>query len=518
MLALFLVTAIVTIAVRSIVGLAILVVPLILSNLFAVSAVVLVFGSLNLYTAIGGAIVFGLGIDFGIHLITRYREELESGEGRHDAVCTAWSAAGPPCLTAALTSAAGFLAFLVAELEGLRQLGVLLALGVVTSLALMALLLPGMLTRLPLLAHSVSVGRTQAGVRKLFGALAIVVISVLLIPAAPGLQFDHDLSAIKSKGLAWDELTDEQQAQREVGYPPVYIRTDNRNALHRELEERIADDEFKHVRGVVSLDTLLPPDQDDRLAAMERLIAAANHPRRDYQRPALRDFLKRVARLDTAPVDVSEIPDGLRHLVGAEREQVLLLPAGNMLDLRAAGELVDELAEFRDAAVSAFFVEAALGSVITRDLPLVAATTLLIVMTIIIFDLKRSWSVFVALTSLLLGIAWTAGALTRTGTSINIVNIVALPMLLGIGIDIVVHLVHRVRTGTSIDRVLRTTGVAVLYSTLTTAGAFVSLTLAAHRGIQSIGYVVLIGLAALLVAAVLVVSLAHRRVAARTSI
>ena len=108
--------------------------------------------------------------------------------------------------------------------------------------------------------------------------------------------------------------------------------------------------------------------------------------------------------------------------------------------------------------------------------------------------------------SLLLGLAWTAAALALFSVRINVVNVVALPMLLGIGIDIVVHLLHRLRSGSFVGETLRTTGVAVFFSTMTTIAAFVSLTTAHNRGLQSIGLVILIGLTALLVAAVLIIT------------
>jgi predicted RND superfamily exporter protein len=503
---LLLVATIAALALRNIAGLLILVPPLLLANVLAISAVSLIFGSLNLYTSMGGALVFGLGIDFGIHLVARFREELGNGLDPPEAVRAAWCMTGPPCLTAALTSAAGFLVFLVAEFEGMRQLGVLLALGVILSLAMMLLVLPMLLTRIPLSDRATG-RRPPKGRRSWPWTMAVVVLlSAVLIPAIPNLQFEYDISAIKSEGLAWDELTPEEQGYRQNAFPPVYIRTDDRTGLHEHFAERIDRGDFEHVRGVVSLDSVLPPDQEQRLAAMASLVKSANHPRRVYLRPSMRETLERLGDLDTEPIRPEDLPDGLAQLVGARGNQVLLLLEGNMLDLRVAEALSRELDEYKDEAASAFFVEAALGKVISADLPRVAGLALLIVLLIIVFDLRKPGLVTIATASLLLGITWAAASLALFGVRINIVNVVAMPMLLGIGIDIVVHLLHRLRSGSSVGETLRNTGVAVFFSTMTTIAAFVSLTAAQHRGLQSIGLVILIGLSAVLMATVLIIT------------
>jgi len=517
LVSLLLVATIVGLALRSVAGLLVLMPPLILANVLAISITSLLYGSLNLYTSMGGAIVFGLGIDFGIHLVARFREELGRGRSRPEAVREAWSTTGPPCFVAAVTSTAGFLVFLVAEFEGMRQLGVLLALGVVLSLVMTLTILPLLLTRIPLRAQTSRQSKDQVDQRQHWPAIAIVLISALLIPSLPDLEFDYDLSAIKSEGLAWDELTPTEQRSRENAFPPVYITTTDRSTLHRHLAERIRRGDFEHVRGVVSLDSVLPPDQERRLQALGPLIELANHPMRSLLEPPMRAVLERLGRLDGRRVEVEDLPEGLLHLVGAREEQVLLLPQGNMLDLRLASALSRELDEYRDSAASGFFVAAALGEVMSRDLPRVAVLALLMVLLIILFDLRKPALVAVATVSLLLGVAWAAGALARSGVRVNVVNVVAMPMLLGIGIDVIVHLLHRLRSGSSIRNTLRTTGLAVLFSTLTTIAAFVAMTSAHHRGLQSIGFFVLIGLSAILVAAVTVIVTAWPRVAQRVS-
>jgi len=93
---------------------------------------------------------------------------------------------------------------------------------------------------------------------------------------------------------------------------------------------------------------------------------------------------------------------------------------------------------------------------------------------------------------------------------LSIINIVGLPILLGIGVDVVIHLLHRLEEEGpgGVRRALATTGIAALVSTLTTIGSFVSLTFAGNRGVQSLGLLVVIGLSSVFVTAAVVLPIA----------
>jgi predicted RND superfamily exporter protein len=89
---------------------------------------------------------------------------------------------------------------------------------------------------------------------------------------------------------------------------------------------------------------------------------------------------------------------------------------------------------------------------------------------------------------------------------LNFYNMVALPTIIGMGIDNGVHLYHRYREEgeNSLPRVLKSTGGAMFVSMLTTMVGFSGLTLATHPGLNSIGRLALIGLVTCFVAAVVV--------------
>jgi predicted RND superfamily exporter protein len=113
----------------------------------------------------------------------------------------------------------------------------------------------------------------------------------------------------------------------------------------------------------------------------------------------------------------------------------------------------------------------------------------------------------VALLPLVVGAVWMVGFINIAGLELNMVNIIALPLLLGIGIDDGVHIVHRtiVEGPGSVPRVLGTTGRAVLLTSLTTIAAFGSFCLGLYRGFVSMGIILAVGIAICLVLSVYLV-------------
>jgi putative drug exporter of the RND superfamily len=90
-------------------------------------------------------LVFGAGTDYALLLIARYREELHRHAHRHDAMRVALRASFPAILASAGTVAAGMLCLLAAELNSVRSLGPVCAVGIACAFLAMTTLLPALL-------------------------------------------------------------------------------------------------------------------------------------------------------------------------------------------------------------------------------------------------------------------------------------------------------------------------------------------------------------------------------------
>ena len=105
----------------------------------------------------------------------------------------------------------------------------------------------------------------------------------------------------------------------------------------------------------------------------------------------------------------------------------------------------------------------------------------------------------------MLAAALTTGTMVVLGITLNVANVIVLPLLLGMGVDNGLHVVGRFRETGSIAAVYRSsTPRAVLVSVLTTLLSFVALAFADHRGMASMGQLLAIAIGFILFATLIV--------------
>ncbi|MCB9741599.1 MAG: MMPL family transporter [Alphaproteobacteria bacterium] len=477
--------------------------PVLLGNLLALAGMEGLMGSLNLYSSLGTALLIGLGVDFGVHLSARYGARRAAGESVETAIQWAFRETGPPCVTAALTSAAAFMVLGLSDFRGIQQLGAMLAIGILTCLGATFLLLPLLLRWLDPRARQLG-GEPGPLRRPRLGLAAWLLLSVAAGAwGLPRVEIEYDVSALRREGLGWAELSEAQRGLRVQAFPPVVVPVEEGTLAEAQarVEGLIAEGELPRIQRVLSLASLAPRGDFEGARA---LIEIANDPRAERLPPAVREALAPLAGAAPEPVQSEELPPALLATLGGGRPELILQVKGNLQDLREAVALKQDLLDVGlTGAVSEFLVMSAMLPVLEDELPHLTLLALLAVALLAAVDLRRPALVLVGVGSLLGALAWAAAGLAGAGVRLNTMNVVALPILLGIGIDVVIHLLHRFEDEGSVWEGLRTAGWAAAVSTATTLAAFCSLVVAGNRGVRSVGYVVVIGLSMVAVVAAL---------------
>jgi hopanoid biosynthesis associated RND transporter like protein HpnN len=215
-----------------------------------------------------------------------------------------------------------------------------------------------------------------------------------------------------------------------------------------------------------SLVRFLPSMLDHlRLILTARPVTEADVPasiRRDYIQP------DGAARLQVVPRAAVADSDVLRRFVGDVRAVV-----------PDAGGPAVTIVSTADTIINAF-KHAAIGAVAAIAVILLAA-------------LRRPADALLVLAPLLVSAALTVVLAVAGGISLNYANIIALPLLLGVGVSFNIYFVMNARAGETPLLVSATTR-AVVFSALTTGSAFGSLALSAHPGTASMGTLLLISL------------------------
>jgi uncharacterized protein len=120
---------------------------LLVGIVFALGFTTLTVGRLNILSITLVPILVGVAIDFGVHFISRYEEELCRGHTQRDALRRAFAFTGLGIITSGLTIAGAFFAMMLTDFRGIQEMGFLAGAGLLLCLLPMLTLLPLLLSR-----------------------------------------------------------------------------------------------------------------------------------------------------------------------------------------------------------------------------------------------------------------------------------------------------------------------------------------------------------------------------------
>jgi predicted RND superfamily exporter protein len=244
-----------------------------------------------------------------------------------------------------------------------------------------------------------------------------------------------------------------------------------------------------------------------RILALKKRLAERGGLARDmaaYQRayvPRLAEKLERMG--DTSPITLETLPDEIR-------ERYMSDEGRNLVTVYSSVDVwkFDKMELFLNATRKVS--ERVTGSVVLVDRLIVmlgsaglAATLLALgaVFVILLIDFRSLRYAIVGTIPLLAGFAWMLGSFVLLGWKFDVANVAAIPLILGIGIDDSVHMLHGLkREGVrGMSEVLRHTGRALVLTSLTTGIAFGSIAFASHVGLAGMGLLLVLGVGSCLI-------------------
>ncbi len=241
-----------------------------------------------------------------------------------------------------------------------------------------------------------------------------------------------------------------------------------------------------------------PAHAEQALAAIETSLFATLEERLRVLRAALGAHRVLVGDLPAELLETMVAPDG--------RIRIEVYPREDLNDNDALERYVEQV---RSVAPQAFGV----GLTIVESGRIVVAAlkqALLVAAILIAALLLLVWrsSIGAALVAIPIGLAtlFTAAVSVVLAVPLNFANVIVIPLLLGMGVDTGIHLVHRFRGAALPDgNLLRTsTAQAALLSALTTIASFGTLGASTHPGIASLGRLLTIGLSMVLISTLVV--------------
>jgi uncharacterized protein len=168
-------------------------------------------GHLNILTITFVPILIGLAIDFGVHLVTRYEEELRHGKTKEEALTKAMVFTGQGIITGALTTAGAFLAMAFTNFKGIQEMGIICGGGLLVCLMPMMTLLPVLLLRgrQNVIDHKGMQEKTRARIENLWLQRPVLVTAFIVVSCGVAalqlyqgkIKFDYNLLNMQSAGL-----------------------------------------------------------------------------------------------------------------------------------------------------------------------------------------------------------------------------------------------------------------------------------------------------------------------------
>jgi len=543
--------------------------PLASGLLLAFGFAGLAVGSLSTATSGTAALLIGLGLDFVIVSYGRYVEERQAGAGVEEALVTMSATSGRAVVIGAVTTAATFYAFLVTGFIGLRQMGILTGTGILLCMLAVLFLLPALIAwredrhrarsggeRGPrLFLHSFGTpSLISFAMRRPRAVMAVgAALTVVALVFAFQLEFQESTMTMRPAGNRGIEVSREVGERFGSGFDyMMLVVTGDDEASTIAAAGRAAERAEELVEtGVINrasaITSLIPPPRRQaevldwlergradaldfsRIDATFRAALAEEGLRAD---PFTRGLgLLRDALSPSAPISAEDLagseqtakllerylqPDG----EGGWLSVVYLYPPQNRWRREAPPEaeaMAEELGpEVRLTGTNV--LNQRVRQVVRKDAWMAGILGLVLVTLLLWIDFRRLRHTFLALVPLAVGICWMLGAMAVLGMELNFMNIFVTTMIIGIGVDYGLHVVHRYREteGRGLDETRRglvETGNAIVVAALSTVCGFGSLIFSHYPGLRSVGLVAILGavFTALVAVTILPAFLAWRR-------
>lgn len=527
--------------------------PLMVGQAATFAVALFALGSLNSASAALPALLMGLGTDFTIVMYARYVEERRNGASLARATELMVGEGGLGVFTGAITSAATFYALCISGFRGLKDLGFLIGTGILLCGVAIVYLLPAMIVwneeARPRKTDSVKKLHLQSfGLEHLLGfstrhrtavLIAIAAAAAAGVWLAPRLTFDDTINALRSNETESFRVQHEiaERFGASLSYmmaiaeaPEVDEAVTRTQRIHERLEPFLEDGTIGRYESILEY---VPPKNEQ-----ERVIAAlGNGERRAFDPSRVRAAIQRgldesgfrtepfqdyLGRLEAflrpeRPIGLDDLEgQGLGRIVdryvhrdgGRVRIVTYLYPTDPRWKRQAPPGLVEAVTGDDPGIVvtGTNVVSQELRAVFVRDAIQAVVLGLILVALLLWIDFRSVRLTAIALVQLVAGVLMMLAAMHLFGIHINYANSFVATMIMGVGIDYSIHLIHRLHlNGGRLDEGVLETGKGVVLAALTNVAGFGTLMLGNYPAMRSVGIVALIGSATCLLTALTIV-------------
>ncbi|MBN1307724.1 MAG: MMPL family transporter [Chitinispirillaceae bacterium] len=586
----------------------------------------LVFHYLNMMSAAFGLILIGLGIDFGIHFISGFKDGKEQGLSVAGSVAYMYTRVGSGVMTGALTTAIVFFSLTVIRFKAFSEMGIAIGSGIVIAMLAAMILLPalmvwndkgysltGTMLRRMHLGFAVRIGRHFGGFVAVFFSLkpfrslaellqfhfldtsgrllsrlpvAVAVLlvacalTILSLQAARNIEFEYNMMELEPVGIpsviVQDKILDKYEIAPDYAMFRVSTIEECRDKVDHlkrvgnktgsiggidALSEFIPSEEVQHrniprienfrsrisampikngftagdgekcarelvrlhqnIAEIGELSVMNSGESNKIVRTCDRIVGKTDAESRilalsarindlkpdpsvlaPYQCIAGSIIKERLLRMSsTDRISLHTLPEEIRSRYVSPSGGsmiVTVFPKSNIWEERILRKFTEETSNVSEKITGMPPMTLLFLDLMKEKGRIAVIVGALAIFLFLLVDFRSIRKTVFAMIPLAMGSIWMVGLMALTGMKLNFVNFMCLPLILGIGIDDGVHILHRYeREGRgAVPAVLRFTGRSILLTSLTTMIGFGSMGLASHRGTASMGQLLFLGVGA----------------------
>jgi len=547
-LAIVLIFTLLYFAFRAVVAPLLAFVPLFVGIIWGVGLTTLTIGRLNMLTAFAAAMLLGLGVDYAIHLYSSYVERRASGFEKVSAIHHAISITGPGIVTGAMTTAVAFFALNISQLEMLRELGTVMGLGIICTLLAVFWILPSLIMlrkekphkQKKLSGHYKWVGKisTTVNEHRLIAVTILIIATGFMAYQATGIEFDMNLMNLEPEGLKSIELMDHLVDTYDMSTDSFSISVDS---LEEAYTYHSAFEDVEGIKEVTSIASFIPKleSQEKTIETLKELNQMPVAPYRNLNIEAVKEMIspfdiqvpeekledinkiyyetmtelaEEMLTFDT--LEPNDLPEAYKsQFVSEDGSQYLITiyPDFNIwenLDTDKGDKFFKDIeAVNKQITGTPIFMKVIFDSA-GSELMLIGGILLVILLSILLLHFRSVPYALAALLPLVLTLIFMLGTMSMIDLKFNMLNFLSILLIIGIGIDNGVHILHHYKIGErKIGYLFASVGKAILLTTLTTVCGFGSLIFSSYRGIASLGAALSIGVISAFVMTIVVLPL-----------
>jgi predicted RND superfamily exporter protein len=490
-------------------------------------------GSLNILTSAFAAILVGLGIDFAVHIYDRYQQERALGSDIPGAVETTLTQTGKAVWTGAFTTIFAFAILFFSRVQGILELAFLVSVGLLCSLLCIYFVLPSFLIWIDQRKKPYPYGSLNSFSFKVTSSflekrpfpifIGFIGVTVFFAFFAIRIEVERDFRNLRPRQVQALEVLDRMTeifGGRKLEAMALHEGKELSSLLLTEEDlvktlQQYENDEKIH--SFTSLSTFIPsPEKQRKMAQLIRESIDVEKVRKVFIRSlekngfALQEFQLLIQNLEELTRGSEKIypPEALIATLqqGPLKKGIEPFLVQKEGGYRLISHLYYEKGKLsldqmeRDlpgvSITGPERVESEILRIVKEDLFLLTPIAFFIILIWVFFHFRQWRATVLTLLPLTMGLTWMVGSMSLLGIRFNFVNAVILPMIIGMGIDNSIHLMHRFLEGGGRDAslALRTTGRAMTMCSLTTMLGFGSLVTARYQALSTMGWMTIFGM------------------------